>query len=490
MMNRPVLKYTVFVALLMAIIFVALDLSGSSSKRKQNSQGSYKAVPVAGNRDLTISQGRQYRGLLFTDPDKNDFLTVTSTIGLPDGFKVEANGPALFLSGSSDKLGSGEFEIGVQDSGRTEVFAEYNYVITAGLSLRSPILGDFVKGWSIIPIELAQESERDDTISFSVVQGALPIGLRLKSKDNIVFLEGTPVRNEDYDFTVLFTDSKGSSIKKRYVGKILDYYRCDPHFGKVGLLLPFDSDRPQGGHLRDESELHLPVNAGTAPSAKLDPTLKRSGNSSLYLPGKGYIEIRNSELIDLGKEDFTIELWLTTWSRRPRGIISRSEAFDSQMGQFALNLNDPVDGALSFYGRAVGQRMKSLIHTRGLSINQNEWTHLAVIRNKDTLSLFVNGLKEATETISEDFQFASSSLPTLLGAKGFPKTKSLVGNVDDLRITKGTARYYSDFRPLAHPFPTKRCVPKKFQRQNNQQTNQVAVKKELPAAEGLLDNSR
>ena len=66
----------------------------------------------------------------------------------------------------------------------------------------------------------------------------------------------------------------------------------------------------------------------------------------------------------------------------------------------------------------------------------NTWQHIAVTRDGNTWRLYVDGLKvsESIQTNNIDMDNGQSDLRMYLG-------RNFKGYIDDLRITKGVARY-------------------------------------------------
>jgi len=88
--------------------------------------------------------------------------------------------------------------------------------------------------------------------------------------------------------------------------------------------------------------------------------------------------------------------------------------------------------------------------TSTTSVSSNTWYHLAVVRSGNTFSLYVNGVSESTATSSVVIADDTSNLLIGVGDTG---TTYLNGYIDDLRITKGYARYTSNFTPPTKAFP-------------------------------------
>jgi hypothetical protein len=85
----------------------------------------------------------------------------------------------------------------------------------------------------------------------------------------------------------------------------------------------------------------------------------------------------------------------------------------------------------------------------GSTLSINTWYFIAVTRSSTSTKLFVNGTQSGS-TYTDSTNYTSSSNP-LVGAlfDGY----SLNGYIDDFRITKGYARYTSNFTPPTSAFP-------------------------------------
>jgi hypothetical protein len=84
------------------------------------------------------------------------------------------------------------------------------------------------------------------------------------------------------------------------------------------------------------------------------------------------------------------------------------------------------------------------------TLGTGQWYHLAFVNNAGSLAIYINGVSSATSAISGTPQ-SSTTLPLTIGA-----TNSVYfnGYIDDLRITKGYARYTANFTPPTAAFPT------------------------------------
>lgn len=105
------------------------------------------------------------------------------------------------------------------------------------------------------------------------------------------------------------------------------------------------------------------------------------------------------------------------------------------LNRLVWSVNYAVSGGAPVYGNA------------GLSLNT--WSHVAVTKFGTTISLFINGNLDKTATVTAT-PTTSSAYKLYVGAASYDPTgtqRSLTGYIDDLRITKGVARYITNFTP-------------------------------------------
>jgi len=79
-----------------------------------------------------------------------------------------------------------------------------------------------------------------------------------------------------------------------------------------------------------------------------------------------------------------------------------------------------------------------------LSINSSTWTHLAVVRASNVTSVFINGA--FTVNTLDTYRYNTSTIVTI-GNTSTNASNYFQGYIEDLRITKGIARYLTTFVP-------------------------------------------
>jgi len=180
----------------------------------------------------------------------------------------------------------------------------------------------------------------------------------------------------------------------------------------------------------------------TVGNAQISTTQSKFGGSSMYFDGTGdYLQNRLTDLTNFGTGDFTMECWIyPTASGSLRAIVdTRGTDINAAYGWF-LSASDKLD---FLYKGSSPFRL-----TSSGSVSTNTWTHVAVCRASGTLRLFINGNIDGSATVTDSLNGAAG---TRIGG-GYADGSGnpgfyLTGYIDDLRITKGIARYTSNFTP-------------------------------------------
>ena len=188
-------------------------------------------------------------------------------------------------------------------------------------------------------------------------------------------------------------------------------------------------------------------NVITVSSAQVSTSVVKYGTGSLKFNGSSdYLTVLASPNLDMGTGDFTIEAWvypvsvannypsflasITGWSAGASGHRFNNVGYANKFW-FGLNGSGGV---------ASGDPFMASTNT----FSFNTWHHYALTRSGNTWRMFVNGNLETTQTYAGAYNPAYGGLrvgwSTWDVANGY-----FNGYVDDLRITKGYARYTATF---------------------------------------------
>lgn len=189
-------------------------------------------------------------------------------------------------------------------------------------------------------------------------------------------------------------------------------------------------------------------NLETFDSSGLSTLRSQFGGSSIFFDGTGdalYIPTQQKENLRFGTGDFTIEFW--AWKS-----ADGSTSFDAVIsvgstgnyfGGFAVELS--ANRGFGFiYDGAV--RIGS-----SLNPNDSTWHHYAVVRSGNTFALYRDGVQLTTATLTPTLGITGEAW---IGSGVTSTGNNFNGYLDNLRVTRGVARYTSNFAVPSAPFPT------------------------------------
>jgi len=218
----------------------------------------------------------------------------------------------------------------------------------------------------------------------------------------------------------------------------------DPDFANVVLLLHYDNDDEQP--YPDFSSYHrATTQTGLLATDTLTP--KFGAGSGIY-DGTNYLECAFSA--DFGfAGDWTIECWAKRTGTSQAGsqnIIFANNLSDGTAQLRYINYN-PLTGKYSYTGPS------GVLVPFTDAATLNVWMHLAVTRSGTTVRGFQGGVLQFTQVgdNSSDISTAITVGGALVADWG--TNHGFVGVLDEFRITKGIARYTTDFTPPTAPFP-------------------------------------
>jgi hypothetical protein len=224
----------------------------------------------------------------------------------------------------------------------------------------------------------------------------------------------------------------------------------DPDFPSVSLLLHLNGTNGSTDFTGADTS-SLPKTVTGVGSAQISNAEARFHQSLLLNDANtytNYLTTPDNAGFQFGTGDFTVEAWFYLISK-PRGvaaIISSGSSLYNANGGYLV-----VDGSNRIQFGLPGAAFS------GGTISTGQWYHVAGTRSGTTTRIFINGTLEATGTgDSSSYNFSKDNL--LIGRNGWDSSGSqgFHGYIDEVRITKGVARYTASFTAPtapAAPFP-------------------------------------
>jgi hypothetical protein len=221
----------------------------------------------------------------------------------------------------------------------------------------------------------------------------------------------------------------------------------DPDFSNVSLLLKMDGANGSTS-FTDNSSNNVSLTPGG--SAAISTTQSKFGGSSFFTGVSTQARLMATSGTNFAfPADFTIECWVY-FTQNNVGYQAIMGAYTTG-DQTAWVLLIETNNTYAFYGTA-GSGWGLTLRTSVVP-TLNTWQHIAVSRSGGYIYLYVNGVNSggglnsislASGTNLEIGNYAM--LP--IGRRAFS------GYLDEVRITKGIARYTAAFTPPTEPFPT------------------------------------
>ena len=205
------------------------------------------------------------------------------------------------------------------------------------------------------------------------------------------------------------------------------------------LLMPFTN-----AAVYDNTMLN---NFETVGNVQVNTSTFKYGTGALKFNGSGdAIALPASANIAVGAGDFTIEMWVNASLASNSSLVGTSHP-----RLFTLGTAQGT-GAIGFYVVSgttatvdINAAATTITFTASTLFNST-WNHFAITRSGTSLKAFVNGTQVgSTATNSTDLNLAATTQSWLGAASA--SNGNLNGYIDELRITKGFARYTATFTP-------------------------------------------
>ena len=185
-------------------------------------------------------------------------------------------------------------------------------------------------------------------------------------------------------------------------------------------------------------------NVNTVGNADISTAVVKYGTGSLAFDGTGdYLSTPSTPVFGTG--DFTIEFWVyfnevnNSTVKYLYDFRNASATSASFLAQEASNSWTYLNGA----GAGISTGWNSGTFTA------DTWYHVAISRSSGTTKFFVDGTE--TSSVADTSNYANE---TFILVSRYTAANFLNGYIDDLRITKGLARYTANFTPPTEALPT------------------------------------
>ena len=212
----------------------------------------------------------------------------------------------------------------------------------------------------------------------------------------------------------------------------------DPYFGYNSLLLHMDGSNGSTT-FTDSSSNALTVTANG--NAQISTAQSKFGGASAAFDGNGdWLSSSTNSALVFGTGDFTVEFF-ARWN----SFSSYNSLYDSRSGggsAAGFIILTSSAGVLSVYSGTT-------FVVSSTALSANSWYHVACTRSGSNLRLFIDGSLAGSATYANNLTDGN----LIVGKTNEALSNYFNGYMDDLRITKGVARYTAAFTPPTTAFP-------------------------------------
>lgn len=218
--------------------------------------------------------------------------------------------------------------------------------------------------------------------------------------------------------------------------KSYNFY-ADPYASNVSLHLKMDGANGSTT-FTDSSPNALAVTA--VGNAQISTTQSKYNGSAGYFNGStGYLSLTGNSSFQFGTGDFTVEAWVYIFANASSQQTFLDTRGAATVTPFTFGI---YQSKLFFYDGTVIQS--------SATVTSGQWYHFAACRSSGNLQLFINGVSYYSAVNTTNITTGANSI--YIG-RGFDSAAYYTnGYIDELKITKGVARYTSTF--TSPPIPS------------------------------------
>ena len=185
-------------------------------------------------------------------------------------------------------------------------------------------------------------------------------------------------------------------------------------------------------------------NLETIGNAQISTSVKKYGSGSMYFDGTG-------DWISIASPPEFLRVWWTGPYTLEFWVYANAFSTDSQGASPVIGNRSPTGQANNWsFGPIAGGAVRLYYYngsiqslTTATTLSTGQWYHLALVVNNNTITIYINGVSSASAAVSGT-PLTDTATPFTIGQS---YNVSFNGYIDDLRITRGYARYTSNFTP-------------------------------------------
>ncbi len=253
----------------------------------------------------------------------------------------------------------------------------------------------------------------------------------------VTFVSSLMASGSVTDATILRTATLAASVTGAATVTNSNLQLFDPNFANVSLLL--HGNGTNGSTTFTDSSLNN-LNVTRNGNTVISTVQTKFGGASILFDGTGdLLKTTLTTLFNLSTSTIELFAYFNTIDNSGRRVFVLRHTSGKYVGLIQVGTNQLQ---LNHFG--VGA-----ILTSTNILTTNTWIHIALVTQNNIHDLYINGVLNATGTnsyLNENAEFLlGGSTPNFTGSE-------FNGYIDEIRVTKGIARYTADFTPPTREF--------------------------------------
>lgn len=177
--------------------------------------------------------------------------------------------------------------------------------------------------------------------------------------------------------------------------------------------------------------------------AHIEQDQSKFGGTSMYFDGTGdYVAVPDSNDWNFGNGDFTMDCWVKRDSTGLKRLFGQTGSAGTNASTSIVVYFDAGNHLAAYF--AYGNSAVAAISTG--TITDSSWHHIAAIRNGNTLRTYIDGVNDGSADVT-GLSMNDSSATFSIGRHGDFDDSYFNGYIDELRLSKGIARWTENFTP-------------------------------------------
>jgi hypothetical protein len=191
--------------------------------------------------------------------------------------------------------------------------------------------------------------------------------------------------------------------------------------------------------------------------AQISTAQYKFGGSSIYFNGtSAYCTIPSNSDWHFENNNWTVDFWTYLYDNDRDIFFVGNYSGNENDNNGWMIIYDNLTKEIGVYWTTTGMDWSGNAYKKSISLPKNEWVHLAIVRNGSTIIIFKNGILLGSSTSIGSKTIYNSSRQLFIGKNDAYWGNGylyLYGFIDELRISKGIARWTDTFTPPTQSYP-------------------------------------